>query len=160
MIEFARFKIDPANQCVWRTGNGDDEQILLAPKAFSLLQYLVENRGRLVSHDELLDTLWPDVVVQPEVIKSQILAIRNALGADAHDARFIQTVRKRGYKFVGDVAATGAAPPWRSQRKLWIHPMWDAKLQWQNSKMRLASPKEPTGRSHLSSENLGLAKQP
>jgi DNA-binding winged helix-turn-helix (wHTH) protein len=101
MLEFARFKIDPANQCVWRTGDGDDEQILLAPKAFSLLQYLVENRGRLVLHDELLDTLWPDVVVQPEVIKSQILAIRNALGADAH---FIQTVRKRGYKFVGDVA--------------------------------------------------------
>ncbi len=104
MLEFARFKIDPANQCVWRTGDGDDEQIQLAPKAFSLLQYLVENRGRLVSHDELLDTLWPGVVVQPEVIKSQILAIRNALGADAHDGHFIQTVRKRGYKFVGDVA--------------------------------------------------------
>jgi DNA-binding winged helix-turn-helix (wHTH) protein/tetratricopeptide (TPR) repeat protein len=104
MLEFARFKIDPANQCVWRTGDGVDEQIPLAPKAFSLLQYLVENRGRLVSHDELLDTLWPDVVVQPEVIKSQILAIRNALGADAHDGHFIQAVRKRGYKFVGDVA--------------------------------------------------------
>ena len=51
---------------------------ILNPKAFALLQYLIENSGRLVSHEELLDVLWPNVHVQPEVIKSHILAIRTA----------------------------------------------------------------------------------
>ncbi|MEI9988290.1 MAG: winged helix-turn-helix domain-containing protein, partial [Aliidongia sp.] len=52
----------------------------LTRRAFDVLRYLVEHSGRLVTHDELLTALWRDVHVQPEVLKSYILAIRNALG--------------------------------------------------------------------------------
>ena len=78
---FPPFRLDKVNQTVWRQTAGSAEQpVVLNPKAFALLQYLIENSGRLVSHEELLDVLWPKVHVQPEVIKSHILAIRTALG--------------------------------------------------------------------------------
>jgi len=70
---FPPFRLDPVNQCLWRhRDTGDDERIRLTPKAFAVLQYLVENAGRLVTQDELLNALWPDTFVQPEVLKSHI----------------------------------------------------------------------------------------
>ena len=62
MKEFSPFRLDTVNQCLWRgRGRADEERILLTPKAFALLRYLVEHPGRLVTHDELLDALWPKV---------------------------------------------------------------------------------------------------
>ena len=102
---FPPFRLDKINQTVWRQTAGSPEQpVVLNPKAFALLQYLVENSGRLVSHEELLDALWPDVHVQPEVIKSHILAIRTALGDSPQESRYIETVRKRGYRFVASLS--------------------------------------------------------
>ncbi|WP_419759133.1 ATP-binding protein [Acidisoma sp.] len=116
MIEFPPFRIDTPNQCVWRSTPGEpDHPVPLTPKAFSVLRYLAEHRSRIVSHEELLDALWPEVHVQPEVIKGHILAIRTALGDTARDPRYIRTIRSRGYKFIAaprrgeaDAAARGA----------------------------------------------------
>ena len=73
MKDLPPFRLDVVNQCLWRQGTtGADERILLTPKAFSLLRYLVEHPGRLVTHAELLDALWPRTHVQPEVVKSHI----------------------------------------------------------------------------------------
>jgi DNA-binding winged helix-turn-helix (wHTH) protein/tetratricopeptide (TPR) repeat protein len=100
----ASFRIDPVNFCLWRTtAAGVEERLDLAPKIFDVLRYLVENSGRLVTHDELLQALWPDVHVQPEVLKSHILAIRTALGDKAANHRFIETQRGRGYRFIGSI---------------------------------------------------------
>jgi DNA-binding winged helix-turn-helix (wHTH) protein len=111
---FPPFRLDKVNQILWRQKPGSpEEQVVLNPKAFALLEYLIENSGRLVTHEELLDALWPDVHVQPEVIKSHILAIRTALGDTPQASRFIETVRRRGYRFIAglsDSRATAVVP--------------------------------------------------
>jgi hypothetical protein len=87
MKELALFRLDTVNQCLWRhRADGDDERISLAPKAFGVLRYLVEHAGRLVTQNELLEALWPDTFVQPEVIKSHILGLRFGPGSEKHKA--------------------------------------------------------------------------
>ena len=116
MREFPPFRLDTVNQCLWRGEGVAEERILLAPKAFAVLRYLVEHPGRLVPHDELFEALWPKTYVQPEVLKSHIAAIRGVLGDDARKPRFIETLSRRGYRFIAPVtddatAATAAGPP-------------------------------------------------
>ena len=68
MKEFPPFRLDVVNQCLWRhSDRGDDERILLTPKTLRLLRYLVEHARRLVTHDELLDAVWSNTHVQPQV---------------------------------------------------------------------------------------------
>ena len=81
--------------------SGDDERILLPPKAYGVLHYLIERAGRLVTQDELLDAVWPDTHIQPEGLKSQILHIRRVLGDHPKRPRFIETLPRRGYRFIG-----------------------------------------------------------
>ncbi|MDB6045499.1 MAG: Adenylate cyclase Guanylate cyclase [Gammaproteobacteria bacterium] len=100
------FRIDTIHRCIWRAGaGGGEERLSLAPKAYQVLHYLIDNPNRLITHDELLKALWSNVHVQPEILKSHILAIRAALGDKADEPRFIETVRGRGYRFIGPVAA-------------------------------------------------------
>ncbi len=103
MREFPPFRLDTVNQCLWRGDGAAEERILLAPKAFGVLRYLVEHPGRLVTHDELLEALWPKTYVQPEVLKSHISDIRSVLGDDAKKPLFIETMSRRGYRFVAPV---------------------------------------------------------
>ena len=104
MREFLLFRLDTVNQCLWRRRDaGEDERILLTPKAFSVLRYLVEHAGRLVSQEELLEAVWPDTFVQPEVLKYQIADIRNVLRDQAKNPLFIETLPRRGYQFIAAV---------------------------------------------------------
>src|SRR5487761_2440539 len=96
MKQFESFGLDTSNECLWQNG----VQISLPPKPFAVLRYLVEHPGRLVTHDELLDALWPEAYVQPQVLRTYMLDLRRALGDDAARPRFIQTLPKRGYCFV------------------------------------------------------------
>ncbi len=98
---FETFRLDVANQCLWR----GDEQIQLPPKPFAVLQYLVEHAGSLVTQGELLAGVWPDVHVQPEVLRKYILEVRRALGDPAGAPRFIETLPKRGYRFIPEVTS-------------------------------------------------------
>ena len=100
MKQFEAFRLDTVNECLWHKG----AQIVLPPKPFAVLRYLVERPGRLVSHDELLDALWPETYVQPQVLRTYVLDLRKALGDDAGQPRFIQTLPKRGYCFVAVVS--------------------------------------------------------
>ena len=86
----SEFRIDLINLCLWRSnGAASDERLELAPKTFDVLRYLVDNAGRLVTHDELLTALWRGVHVQPEVLKTHIFSIRNALGDKSTNPQFI-----------------------------------------------------------------------
>src|SRR5262249_8898302 len=96
---FQSFRLDPANHCLWRGGH----RIPLTPKAFDVLRYLVEHPGRLVTQDELLEALWPETYVNPELIKKYILGIRKVLGDQHAKPEFIETIPKRGYQFVASV---------------------------------------------------------
>jgi DNA-binding winged helix-turn-helix (wHTH) protein/tetratricopeptide (TPR) repeat protein len=105
MKEFAQFRLDPVNQCLWRRIEwGNDERILLTPKAFAVLQYLVEHPGHLVARDELIAAVWPDATVEPGVLDNQILNIRNALGDSPKSPAFIETLPRRGYRFIAPVS--------------------------------------------------------
>jgi DNA-binding winged helix-turn-helix (wHTH) protein len=109
MYEFPPFRLDTANQCLLRTGPSDTEvRIQLPPKAFSILQYLVDNADRLVTHNELMDKVWPDTFVQPEVLASHIRDIRAALGDNARKPRFIETLARRGYRFAAKLGGSKA----------------------------------------------------
>lgn len=105
MKQFGAFTLDAVNECLWRDGR----RIPLPPKPFAVLRYLVENAGRLVSHDELLDALWPGVYVQPQVLRTYVLDLRRVLDDDARNPRYLQSLPKRGYCFVAEV--TEAAQP-------------------------------------------------
>lgn len=99
MKSFPPYRLDRDNQCLWR----GEERISLPPKVFSILQYLVENAGRLVSQEELLEGVWKDTYVQPEVLRKYILEIRRALQDPPKNPRFIATYPKRGYQFIAPV---------------------------------------------------------
>jgi DNA-binding winged helix-turn-helix (wHTH) protein/tetratricopeptide (TPR) repeat protein len=112
MKEFPPFKLDALNQCLWRsTDSGVEDRLMLTPKAYAVLSYLAERPSRLVTQRELIEAVWPDVVVQPEVLKTQILDVRRVLGDDAKNPRFIETLHRRGYRFIApvrDLATTEA----------------------------------------------------
>ncbi|HVI10262.1 MAG TPA: winged helix-turn-helix domain-containing protein [Candidatus Binatia bacterium] len=99
MKSFQSFRLDTANQCLWR----GQERVPIAPKAFDVLRYLVENPGRLVTQDEVLEKLWPETYVNPEVFRKYILDIRKILGDRPDKPEFIETVTKRGYRFIAPV---------------------------------------------------------
>jgi DNA-binding winged helix-turn-helix (wHTH) protein/tetratricopeptide (TPR) repeat protein len=112
MKEFPPFRLDTVNQCLWRRRTkGADERILLTPKAFAVLHHLVEQAGRLVTHDELLDAVWPNTHIQPQAIKKLVLDLRGALGDQANKPLFIETLHRRGYRFIAAVSEGTAALP-------------------------------------------------
>src|ERR1700679_2749530 len=109
MKVFAPFRLDTVNQCFWRRDDtGQEERILLTPKAFAVLEYLIEHAGRLVTHDELLEALWPDTVVEPQTVKKHVFAVRSALGDRAKKSLFIEPIPTRGYRFIAGVSETVA----------------------------------------------------
>ena len=107
MKTFQSFRLDTANQCLWR----GQERVPIAPKAFDVLRYLVENPGRLVTQDEVLEKLWPETYVNPEVFRKYILDIRKILGDRPDKPEFIETVTKRGYRFIAPVIDESTTPP-------------------------------------------------
>ncbi len=108
-----RLVLDRTDESVWYGAR----KITLAPKAFSLLRYLAERRGRLVTKDELLDAVWPGVFVGDAVLKVAVREIRQALNDDAREPLFIQTAHRRGYRFIGEVEIVdGVAPAGRGLR--------------------------------------------
>jgi DNA-binding winged helix-turn-helix (wHTH) protein/predicted ATPase len=104
-FDFSPFRLDLTNACLWR----GTARILLPPKDFTLLHYLVTHPGRLVPVEELLRAVWPGVTVSRGVVKVRIRQIRRALGDDPEAPRFIATVHSRGYCFIAPVTLT--APP-------------------------------------------------
>ena len=97
---FEGFTLDLKRGCL-RSGN---EEIALRPKGFDLLRCLVENAGRLVSKDELIRSIWPNVIVTDEFVTRCVSDVRLALGD--RNQRLIKTVRKRGYLFLAPTVGT------------------------------------------------------
>ncbi|MFZ1702154.1 MAG: winged helix-turn-helix domain-containing protein [Pyrinomonadaceae bacterium] len=100
--EFGEFRLEPDNGKLWR----GDETIAVTHKAIELLKLLVDKRGMTVSKNEILDTLWHDTYVDENNLAVTVSALRRALGEGPHDNRFIETVPKRGYRFVAEAVET------------------------------------------------------
>jgi TolB-like protein/DNA-binding winged helix-turn-helix (wHTH) protein len=99
MKSFESFRLDTENHCLWR----ENDRVRIPPRAYDILRYLVEHSERLVTSDELLEKLWPDTYVNPELVRKYILEIRKILGEQRHKIKFIETLPKRGYRFVAVV---------------------------------------------------------
>ena len=107
MKYFQSFRLDTMNHCLW----SGEKRVRIPPKAFDVLRYLVENPGRLVTQDELLEALWTETYVNPEILRKYILDIRRILGDRPDKPVFIETVTKRGYRFIAPVAEDTEATP-------------------------------------------------
>ena len=92
-------EVDPSRGCVRRNG----EEIHLRPKTFEILLYLVANRDRLISREELLDRFWNGAAISDDVLAHSIAELRRTFGDKTRDSQYLKTVPKRGYRFVGPV---------------------------------------------------------
>ena len=99
IYEFGPFCLDAAEHLLLRDG----EAVPLTPKAFDLLLALVERHGHLLEKEELLKKVWPDTFVEETNLSYNISHIRKALGDGENGQKFIETVPKRGYRFVASV---------------------------------------------------------
>lgn len=97
--EFAPYLLDPAERLLLRHG----EPVPLTPKACDTLRVLVENCGRTVEKDELLKEVWPGTFVEEGNLTVTIFMLRKALGEEKAEPKFIQTVPRRGYRFIAPV---------------------------------------------------------
>jgi DNA-binding winged helix-turn-helix (wHTH) protein/tetratricopeptide (TPR) repeat protein len=101
---FPPFRLDPVNQQLWRGA----EEIILRPKTFEVLRYLVDHAARLVTKTDLLDTIWGKVAVSDSMPALCISELRKALDDTTKMPRFIETLHRRGYRFIANVTT---APP-------------------------------------------------
>ncbi|MCP3447999.1 winged helix-turn-helix domain-containing protein [Bradyrhizobium sp. CCGUVB14] len=83
----------------------------LQPQVFDLLLYLVAERARVVTKDDLISQIWSDRIVSDSALNSRINAARKALGDDGATQRLIKTIPRKGFRFVGDVREEAAAKP-------------------------------------------------
>ncbi len=106
-IIFDSFSLDLVNECLWQ----GSKAIKLRPKAFAVLNYLLERPGQLVTKEELLNSIWPETFVSDAVLKVMIRQLREALDDDPKSPRFIETAHRRGYRFIGQIAESEQVTP-------------------------------------------------
>src|SRR5689334_20570727 len=102
--DFGRFRLKTAERVLLREG----ELVPLTPKVFDILITLVENSGQVVAKDDLMKRVWPSTYVEEGNLTQNISLLRKALGETSGGAQFIETVPRRGYRFVAETNLTGA----------------------------------------------------
>lgn len=107
-LEFGEFRIDLDRQTCLRSG----EPVRLTPKVFDLLVYLAGSGGRLVTKEELLDRVWSGTFVEEGIINRNVSTLRRSLGEEPGQNVYVETVPKRGYRFLPRVTTLpGGTPP-------------------------------------------------
>jgi len=102
VYRFDDLLVDPE---MWRLSR-DGQEIHLEPLVLELLIYLIANRDRLVTRQELMDTVWGDTVISESALTKAVARLRQALGDDSTTHRYLETVRSRGYRFIAAVEET------------------------------------------------------
>ena len=100
---FGPYRLDPEAGELWR----ERDRVDVRPKCFDLLLYLLNNRGKLITKETLLEDVWKDVVVSESALSRTVAELRDILHDDADHPQFIETQQRRGYKFVGKVVEMG-----------------------------------------------------
>jgi len=112
--EFGPFRVNVSQRVLTRDG----EVIALTPKTMEVLLLLLRNAGELVGKDELMKEVWPDSFVEEGNLNQSIFRLRRALDDSRSKARYIETVVRRGYRFIGPVQMVGAVGTFRD----WKNP--------------------------------------
>lgn len=118
---FGPFQYDTEQRALTREGR----PVHLIPKAIDILHVLLERRGRIVEKNELMNLVWPGTTVEEIGIARNVSILRKALGEDAEESRYIETIPKRGYRFIAagggvDTPAQTAARQRPSTRAKWF----------------------------------------
>src|ERR1700736_6867906 len=106
VYEFGEFILERGQRRLLRRDSG--EPIALAAKAFDTLLHLIEHRGETLDKDTLLGAIWPGVIVEENSLTQNISTLRQILGETRTENRYIATVPRRGYRFVGEVTERSA----------------------------------------------------
>lgn len=101
---FGVFRLDASERVLY----GEKGAVALTPKAFDTLLALVENSGRLLSKEELIERVWPDSFVEENNLVQNISTVRRVLSEQSGGGKFIETVPRRGYRFVAQVLESSA----------------------------------------------------
>jgi DNA-binding winged helix-turn-helix (wHTH) protein len=99
VYEFGNFRLNTAQRVIESAG----QSLSLAPKALDVLIVLIENRGRIVEKEDLMRTVWPDTFVEDNNLAFNISVLRKLFGESGATPRYIETVPKRGYRFIAEV---------------------------------------------------------
>jgi DNA-binding winged helix-turn-helix (wHTH) protein len=100
VFEFGPFRLIPRTRMLLRAG----EPVELGPKALEILLTLVENRGRSLTKDELMNAIWPGAAVEESSVGAKIFQLRKILNDDPARPRYVATVPEGGYRFIAQVA--------------------------------------------------------
>jgi DNA-binding winged helix-turn-helix (wHTH) protein/TolB-like protein/cytochrome c-type biogenesis protein CcmH/NrfG len=106
VYEFGPFRLDRSEELLLEGAR----KVPLTPKAYQTLLVLVENHGRIITKDELLQRVWPDAFVEEATLAQNVFTLRKQLCDDREGAIYIETVPKRGYRFVAEVRHVETAP--------------------------------------------------
>ena len=104
--EFGPFRVDVGERVLLREGR----EVPLPPKVFETLLVLVENSGHILEKNELMKALWPDSFVEESSLSQNIFLLRKALGEGGTEPRYIETIPRRGYRFVTPVRESHPGP--------------------------------------------------
>src|SRR3954447_2057575 len=105
-VSFGPFAFDPENRLLWRDGS----EIALPPRVIGVLEALLDRAGQVVARQDLLDRVWEDAFVTDTSLAEAVSFLRQALGDDPQSPRYIQTVHRRGYRFLIAPTLVPAAP--------------------------------------------------
>jgi pimeloyl-ACP methyl ester carboxylesterase/DNA-binding winged helix-turn-helix (wHTH) protein/class 3 adenylate cyclase len=99
VYEFGSYRLDPAGRLLLKNG----EKVTITPKAFDILVALIENAGRVLGKEELMQIIWPDTFVEQANLPVTISLVRKALGERPDGGQYIETMPRRGYRFAAPV---------------------------------------------------------
>ena len=105
--EFDSFRIDVTNRLVFR----HDDPLPLTPKAVEILVALIAQHGAIMSKSDLMKIVWPDTIVEDGNLAQNIYLLRKTLNEGSNGTRYVETVARRGYRFVGEVRETWNGGP-------------------------------------------------
>src|SRR5262249_5888681 len=132
--QFGPFHLDARERRLSRGG----EVIALRLKVFDTLLILVENAGRLVTKQELLDAVWPEITVEENNLNHNVSVLRKALGERATGQQYIETVPRVGYRFAAPVEAIAASAQPASSPSLAATPRQEIRYCTTSDGVRLA----------------------
>jgi DNA-binding winged helix-turn-helix (wHTH) protein len=101
-LSFGPYRLDLHTRQLWR----GKQEVRLTLKAAAVLYYLLERAGQVATKDELFATVWSDTVVSNAALTSCIQELRHALHDDARKPRYLETVHRRGFRFIGKVVGS------------------------------------------------------
>src|SRR5262249_34924018 len=99
LFRFGEFTVDPEQRVLFRAGT----PVALTPKVFDTLLILIENSGRIIEKTELMNRLWPDSFVEEANLAYNVQQLRKSLGDNARRPEYVETVARRGYRFIARV---------------------------------------------------------